>query len=125
VPDDATPRDDATPPDDATPRDDRPDDGTDGVPIDDELNATDEPYEAPIERFHQGALGEVASAAMTGFAKALGWGGPPKEAPVIREAGAPPRDPDDPIEISIDHDHPENTRIVFHVRAREHGAGDG
>lgn len=87
-----------------------------GVPVDDELNETDAPYTAPIEKFHRSAVGEVTGAAMTGFAKALGWAVEPEEAPVIREAGAPPRDLDDPIEVTIDPDDPENSRIVFHVR---------
>ena len=36
---------------------------------------------------------------------------------IARAVVEPPRDPADPIEVSIDPDHPENTRIVFHVRS--------
>jgi hypothetical protein len=89
----------------------------DGVPIDDELNQLEEHEDTPIERFRNSAAGEVTGAAMTGFAKALGWWANPERPGEIRESGAKPPDPDDPIEVQIDADHPENTRIVFHVRA--------
>lgn len=101
---------------------DDPGDDPGGVPIDDELNATDEPFEAPIERFHHSAVGEVTGAAMTGFAKALGWAKDVEEVAVIREAGAPPRDEDDPIEVTIDPDDPASSRIVFHVRSDDRGS---
>ncbi len=93
-----------------------------GVPIDDELNQIEEHEDTPIERFQHSAPGELAGAAMTGFAKALGWWANPERPGEVREAGAKPPDPDDPIEVQIDAEHPENTRIVFHVRADEpHG----
>jgi hypothetical protein len=40
----------------------------------------------------------------------------PEIASEIREIGPPDDDPDDPIEVRIDPDHPEKTRIVFHQR---------
>lgn len=87
----------------------------DGVPIDNEVDSYDERL---IDRFMQGAVGAATGAAMTGLGKSLGMGVEPEEVAVIREAGAPPRDEEDPIEVSIDPDHPENTRIVYHVQAK-------
>ena len=86
------------------------------MPIDDELNEIDATTERPIDRAIASAPGSVAGASMTGLAKGLGMWVEPEEAAVIREVGAPPPDPDDPIEVTIDSLHPENTRIVFHVR---------
>ena len=84
-----------------------------GVPIDDDLNVVDEYADTPIDKMMHSLPG-----AMTGLAKGMGMWVEPEEVAVIREAGAPPPDPNDPIEVSIDPDHPENTRIVFHVHAR-------
>ena len=92
-------------------------DDADGVPIDDALNVVDEYAERPIDRLMSSVPGAVTGAAMTGLAKGMGLWVEPEEVAVIREAGAPPRDPDDPIEVSIDLDHPENTRVVYHVHA--------
>ena len=88
-----------------------------GVPIDDDLNVVDDHTERFVDRFAANAGGALANAAMTGLAKGMGFYVEPEEVAVIREAGAPPLDPDDPIEVSIDPEHPENTRIVFHVKA--------
>ena len=92
-----------------------------GVPIDDELNAVDETTERPIDRAIGSLPGAFAGAYMTGLAKGMGMWVEPEEAAVIREVGAPPPDPDDPIEVTIDPAHPENTRIVFHVRGTAPG----
>ena len=93
-------------------------DEREGVPIDDESDALDEHVEEPIEPFHHSTPG-VVGAAMIGLAKGMGMWVEPEEVAVIREAGAPPRDADDPIEVTIDPDDPTNSRIVFHVRADE------
>lgn len=88
-------------------------DEVDGVPIDnDVLDAG----ERPVDRFHHSALGEVTGAAMTGFAKALGWAVDPEEVTVVRDASGAPPNPDDPIDVHIDLDHPENSRIVYRLR---------
>ncbi|MEP6626280.1 MAG: hypothetical protein ABJC79_17665 [Acidimicrobiia bacterium] len=88
----------------------------DGVPIDDELNETDAMTERTIDRVIGSLPGSFAGAGLTGLAKGMGMWVEPEEAAVIREVGEPPPNPDDPIEVSIDPDHPENTRIVYHVR---------
>ena len=90
----------------------------DGVPIDDDLNVVDEYADTPIDKMMHSLPGAMTGAAMTGLAKGMGMWVEPEEVAVIREAGVPPPDPNDPIEVSIDPDHPENTRIVFHVAAR-------
>lgn len=89
-----------------------------GVPIDDELNEVDENRDRPIDRLMGSLPGAMTGAAITGLAKGMGMWREPEEAAVIREVGEPPPDPDDPIVVSIDPDHPENTRIVFHVRSK-------
>ena len=53
---------------------------------------------------------------MIGMAKGMGLYKKVEVAAEVREGDEPEPDPDDPIEVSIDPDHPENTRIVFHVR---------
>ena len=93
------------------------DDG-EGVPIDDQLNEVDDHTERPIDRVIGSLPGSFAGAGLTGLAKGMGMWVEPEEVAVIREAGEPPRDPDDPIEITIDPDHPENTRIVYRVQSK-------
>ena len=99
-----------------------------GVPSDDDVNVVDEFAEHPMDRLMRSLPGAMTGAAMTGLAKGMGMWIPPEEIAVIREAGEPPPDPDDPIEVSIDPDHPENTRIVFRVKpvsGLDPGAADG
>ncbi len=86
------------------------------MPIDDELNEVDQTTERPIDRVIGSLPGSIAGAGLTGIAKGMGMWVEPEEAAVIREVGEPPPDPDDPIEVRIDHEHPENTRIVYRVR---------
>ncbi len=93
-------------------------DEPEGVPIDEGLNEVDANTERPIDRIIGSMPGSVAGAGMTGLAKGMGMWVEPQEAAVIREVGEPPPDPDDPIQVTIDPDHPENTRIVYHVRAQ-------
>lgn len=88
---------------------------SDGVPIDEDLNEVDETTERPIDRVIGSLPGSIAGAGMTGLAKGMGMWVEPEEAAVIREVGEPPPDPNDPIEVRIDPDHPENTRIVYRV----------
>ena len=56
--------------------------------------------------------------AMIGMAKGMGLHKEPEIAAEIREVGPPEPDDDDPIEVTIDPDHPENTRIVYRMQRR-------
>jgi hypothetical protein len=69
-----------------------------------------------IDRLVHGTSGTIAGNAMIGLAKGMGLHKEPELAAEIREISPPDEDPDDPIEVTIDPDHPENTRIVFHQR---------
>ena len=69
-----------------------------------------------IDRLVHSTGGALTGNAMIGLAKGMGLYQEQDEAAEIREAGEPDDDPDDPIEVAIDPDHPENSRIVFHVR---------
>ena len=68
-----------------------------------------------IDRMVQGTGGSIAGNAMIGMAKGMGLYKPVEVAAEIREVGPPEPDDDDPIEVSIDPDHPENTRIVYRM----------
>ena len=70
-----------------------------------------------IDRMVQGTGGSIAGNAMIGMAKGMGLYKPVEVAAEIREVGPPEPDEDDPIEVTIDPDHPENTRIVYRMRA--------
>jgi len=85
-------------------------------------NVVDEHAERFIDRFARGAAGATMGNAMIGLEKGMGLRHEREETVEIREAGEPVRDPDDPIDIAIDPDHPENTRIVFHLRTPDDGA---
>ncbi len=101
----------------------RADDDDRGVPIDEGLDVVDDHAERFVDRFAANTVGAFTSASMVGLAKGMGLHKETEEVAVIREAGEPEPDPDDPIEVAIDPDHPENTRIVFHVR--RDGDSDG
>ncbi|MGZ4678519.1 MAG: hypothetical protein ACXVJ7_19480 [Acidimicrobiia bacterium] len=79
-------------------------------------DVVDEHTDRFIDRFARGAAGATMGNAMLGLAKGMGLHHEREETVEIREADEPERDPDDPIEVSIDPDHPENSRIVFHLR---------
>jgi len=89
---------------------------SDGVPIDEGLNEVDATTERPIDKMMRSIPGAMTGAAMLGLAKGMGMHHEVEETSEIRELGEPDPDPDDPIEVTIDPLHPENTRIVFHVR---------
>ena len=57
----------------------------------------------------------MAHAATVGLAKGMRMYREVDETAEIREVGEPDPDPDDPIEVKIDLEHPENTRIVYHA----------
>ena len=69
-----------------------------------------------IDRLVQSSGGTISGNAMIGMAKGMGLHKEVEIAAEIRELGPPEPDDDDPIEVTIDPDHPENTRIVFRVR---------
>jgi hypothetical protein len=97
--------------DDAT----EPDDPGRDLDAPDDADVADEYTERFIDRFAQGAIGTAAGAAMVGLEKGMGLYKPVQEAVEIREAGEPEPDPDDPIQVSIDPEHPENSRIVYRM----------
>ena len=70
-----------------------------------------------IDRIVQSSGGAVAGNAMIGMAKGMGLYKKVEIAAEIREVGPPEPDGDDPIEVSIDPDHPENTRVVYRMRS--------
>jgi hypothetical protein len=86
------------------------DDGEDGEDV------VDTNVDRFIDRMVHGAGGAVTGNAMVGMAKGMGLYHEPEIAAEIREVGPPDPDGDDPIEVTIDPDHPENTRIVYRVR---------
>ena len=83
------------------------------------VNVVDEYRERAIDRFAQGSLGTAAGAGLIGLGKALGLHKETREAAEIREADEPEPDPDDPIHVNIDLQHPENTRIVYRLQSSD------
>ncbi len=96
----------------------RRDEDSDGVPIDESLNVVDENTERPVDRMMRSLPGAMTGAAMLGLAKGMGMHHEVEETAEIREAGEPDPDPDDPIEVKIDLQDPQNSRIVYHVQAQ-------
>lgn len=88
-----------------------------GVPIDDALNVVDENAERPVDRMMRSLPGAMTGAAMLGLAKGMGMHPEVEETAEIREAGEPDPDPDDPIEVKIDLQDPQKSRIVYHVHS--------
>jgi hypothetical protein len=70
-----------------------------------------------IDRMVQSSGGSISGNAMIGMAKGMGLYKKVEIAAEIREVGPPEPDDDDPIEVSIDPDHPENTRVVYRMRS--------
>ena len=87
------------------------------------VNVVDEYRERAIDRFAQGSLGTAAGAGLIGLGKALGLHKETREAAEIREADEPEPDPDDPIHVNIDLQHPENTRIVYRLQTSDDETG--
>jgi hypothetical protein len=106
--------------------DDRGDHGDHGDAIVDAVDAADEHdvgedvvdtnVDRMIDRVVRSSGGAVTGNAMIGMAKGMGLYKKVEIAAEIREIGPPEPDDDDPIEVTIDPDHPENTRIVYRVR---------
>jgi hypothetical protein len=89
----------------------------DEMDVADGIDVEDTNVDRFIDRMVQGTGGSIAGNAMIGMAKGMGLYKPVEVAAEIREVGPPEPDEDDPIEVSIDPDHPENTRIVYRMRA--------
>jgi hypothetical protein len=68
-----------------------------------------------IDRIVQSSGGSVTGNAMIGMAKGMGLYKKVEIAAEVREGDEPEPDPDDPIQVTIDPDHPENTRIVYRM----------
>jgi hypothetical protein len=78
-------------------------------------DVVDEHSDRAIDRIVRSAGGGMMGNAMIGLAKGMGLHKPVEETVQIREADEPEPDPDDPIQVHIDPDRPENTRIVYRV----------
>jgi hypothetical protein len=89
------------------------------------VDVVDTNVDRMIDRLVGSSGGSVAGNAMIGMAKGMGLYKKVEIAAEVREGHEPEPDPDDPIEVSIDRDHPENTRIVFHVRPDADAAPSG
>jgi hypothetical protein len=104
------------PDEDATDADADADARADANGADGDGNVVDTNVDRFIDRIVQGTGGTLTGNAMVGMAKGMGLHKEPEIAAEIREVGPPDPDDDDPIEVTIDPAHPENTRIVFRVR---------
>ncbi len=96
---------------------DVPDEPTTGAGDDavDDEDVVDTNVDRFIDRMVQGSGGTIAGNAMIGLAKGMGLHKKVEIAAEIREIGPPEPDDDDPIEVTIDPDHPEKTRIVYRL----------
>jgi hypothetical protein len=67
----------------------------------------------PVDRFRRTAVGSVAAAGLLGLRDVL-EGRPEKEEPaIVVDAPGKRHDPDDPIDVQLDFEHPERSRIVI------------
>jgi hypothetical protein len=67
----------------------------------------------PVDRFRRTAVGSIAAAGLLGLRDVL-EGRPEKEEPaIVVDAPGKRHDPDDPIDVQLDFDHPERSRIVI------------
>jgi hypothetical protein len=92
------------------------DDGRDVDETTDEALAADDPDaiepSRPVDRFRRTAAGSIVAAGLFGLRDAL-EGRPEKDEPaIVVDAPGKRHDPDDPIDIHLDLDHPERSRIV-------------
>ncbi len=78
-------------------------------------NVVDTNVDRFIDRLVGSSGGSVAGNAMIGMAKGMGLYKKVEIAAEVREGDEPEPDPDDPIQVTIDPDHPENTRIVYRM----------
>jgi hypothetical protein len=107
------------PPDDSAQRDERTDDDDDDV--------TDALQERLIDRvtsgFTKGASGLVLGAAMRGLDE--GMFGKKEQTEIVSERGDGEPDPDRPLDVFLDFDHPERSVVVVHRRPPHEGDAPG
>jgi hypothetical protein len=91
--------------------------GAEGAPDVDEVpEGSPDDWERPIERFRRGAVGSALAAGMFGLRDALE--GRPERDKTAEVADAPlPRI--DHIDLVLDPNHPERSRAIVHLPARE------
>jgi hypothetical protein len=67
----------------------------------------------PVDRFRRTTVGSIAAAGLLGLRDVL-EGRPEKEEPAsVVDAPGKRHDPDDPIDVQLDFEHPERSRIVI------------
>jgi hypothetical protein len=98
---------------------DAPDDATTDTEADTDTAEGEDVVDTNVDRFIdrivQSSGGSVTGNAMIGMAKGMGLYKKVEIAAEVREGDEPEPDPDDPIQVTIDPDHPENTRIVYRM----------
>jgi hypothetical protein len=84
--------------------------------IDEALEAGDQDAvesSRPVDRFRRTAVGSIAAAGLLGLRDVL-EGRPEKEEPaIVVDAPGKRHDPNDPIDVQLDFEHPERSRIVI------------
>jgi hypothetical protein len=76
-------------------------------------DATDPDGSRPVDRFRRTAVGSIAAAGLLGLRDVL-EGRPEKDEPaIVVDAPGKRHDPDDPIDVHLDFEHPERSRIVI------------
>ncbi len=67
----------------------------------------------PVDRFRRTTVGSIAAAGLLGLADALEGRREKDEPAIVVDAPGMRHDPDDPIDVQLDFDHPERSRIVI------------
>jgi hypothetical protein len=82
----------------------------------------DTPAERPPRRISTESFGaQIIGGAMKGLAEAL-YGPQKKDVEIVSEAPGDPLD-DDPLELHLDHDHPEDSRAIIRPWRRKKDPG--
>jgi hypothetical protein len=71
----------------------------------------------PVDRFRRTTVGPIAAAGLLGLADALEGRREKDEPAIVVDAPGKRHDPDDPIDVQLDFDHPERSRIVIRKAA--------
>ncbi len=67
----------------------------------------------PVDKFRRTTVGSIAAAGLLGLRDVL-EGRPEKDEPaIVVDVPGQRHDPDDPIDVQLDFDHPERSRIVI------------
>jgi hypothetical protein len=67
----------------------------------------------PVDRFRRTTVGSIAAAGLLGLADALEGRREKDEPAIVVDAPGKRHDPDDPIDVQLDFEHPERSRIVI------------